>query len=783
MWIEKKLSYLVYSAFNFYNLRKIKKVIDRIDEFADEIAKLSDEELKHKYQYFKNMESSVRQKDRNIIPYTLTMVKEAFFRVYKITPYEEQYTCALGMYNNFITEMKSGEGKSIAAIITSILFSLDKKVHVITVNDYLAERDYKKAKDIYELFGLIVDINFREKPDKSSLYSCDIVYSSSMELIFDYLRNELAQQNERFSFPMEAVIIDEIDFVLLDNANSNFSVSTGLGYKPQEDIFYIAKEICSLLKGTEVDKTEYSFEETEPDTHYVYCYANNSVYLTQLGTSFLEKFLKVNYAQLKNLKLYKIIINTLEAKLFYANGRDYIVSSDKIILINRVNGRVMPNSQLEDDLHTAIEVKEGVSISEKPLLCNSLSYQLFFSKYGIMTGMSGTIYDASKEFENIFLVPTIVIPTHKENKRVDSLDMYFKTNSEKYNYLINYLKSQRKKNQPILIITSSEEESFELQKLLKDNGIISNLLNNQSSYNEVRIILNAGIHNAITVSTNMSGRGTDIVLDDEAKQAGGLLVIALNRYTSKRIDNQVRGRAGRQGDIGECIFYISLEDEIWNHLNKRQSKKARGILKNHPKILSNINEDSEDIYLQRRRIAQILDGVQDVVQINLLKSREMNYFLDSVIEKQRNLIFKWKDELKDSPMEFIDKYLTSDDFILSELNSTFEDKTSLFDVVHEQYEKIGETHSKLLIRSLIDTIVDKQWLVYKKCMESIKVYIPMYNLPEENMAAEYIRICFEELERMQIDSINIIIVNFICAKVEIDRTDEKERDGLNEKFF
>ncbi len=768
---DKRISSLIYRLYNRLRVRKLGKIADKAEKLKAGVSGLSNEQIKEKFRLLKKKKG---RKGYDALAYLLAMAGEAFYRIYRIRPYREQYICALAMYMGYIAEMKSGEGKSAAAVISAILYSLDKKVHIVTVNDYLAQRDYDKMVYIYDMFGLTAGVNFHGKTDKGELYSADIVYTSSSELIFDYLRNELLEEKDRMPFPMEAVIIDEFDFVLLDNASSTFSVSTGLGYIPDCEPFVIAREVCSLLKGTEVSKYEQEHNSVETgEAHYVYCSANRLVYLTRKGTAFLENFFKLKYTKQKNLFFLKTIISMLEAKLFYINGRDYIVKDGRIVLINMENGRLMPDSHLEADLHTAVEVKERVQITEKGLLYNSLSYQVFFTKYESMTGMSGTIYDAAEEIEKIFNTPTMIIPLHKGEKRIDHPDLFFRSSKEKYDWLTEYLNTRTNKEQPVLIITGSEKQSYEVLELLKNKGIKANLLNNESAYEEASLVKKAGIHGTITVSTNMSGRGTDIILDEKARSAGGLLVIALNHYTSRRVDNQVRGRAGRQGDVGECIFCVSMEDELLAHLSGRQKKKFMKLISGEAGII-------ED-YALRVKLSRLLDRVQNDIQANLFRSRQLNYYLDVILEKHRKPVYEWKEKLRKDCFKTITGYLKSSEFDPVRFKKMFSHtgRLNILKEFNRQYEKLGRDLADGLLRKLIDSVADKEWLIYKKNMEDIKIYIPLHYAAEPNIQVEYIKICSNQMRRMQSTAMDYITAYFIHAEIE-STTNYSETGGISD---
>jgi len=703
---------MLYEFINKIRLKNIYRQIKKVEKYN--VENMSNEDLKQAY-----------KESQNIIC-KLAVVQEAVYRILKIRPYKEQLMCAYALYKGHIAEMPTGEGKTLVAVMTALL--LKDTVHIVTVNDYLAKRDYTLMKPVYDFFDVTVDYNCKNK-NKQNLYSNQVIYTSSSELIFDYLRNELKPV---FQFPLNNVIIDEIDFVLLDNALSKFSIATGKYENINVENFKIAKEIMPMLKYKKVSKRSFINYSEEKGVHCVYSNYYGTAYFTDEGMNLIEKIFGKNVFY-KNINLYKALLATIEANLLFENGRDYIVKDNKIILINRANGRKMIDSKLDSYLHTAIEIKESVPVTLKNSLNYSMSYQVFFKKYKNMVGMSGTIHSAYKEFEEMYKVPTIIIPSHNESKRIEYADLIFNTKKEKYEYLRYYIKCKWNKKQPILIVTGNDYESNKVYEMLKNNDIKSNLLNSYTDSFEEEIINNAGKKGNITVSTNMVGRGTDIKIDDEEKTEKGLKLICLNRFLDKRIDEQVRGRTARHGEIGECVFCISLEDEIFDYMNSHEYRQFRKLLKT-----------------TKRNITKILDKIQEDISERNYKIRKLNFALDMVLEYQKNLIDIWKKQLKEKGIDFLLEYV--------------EDKPTK-KTFYKNYLTFGKELSSKLYLSLVDYIIDEQYLFLRSDMEDIKHYLQYYNLPEKDVVTEYERICNKQVDIFKSITLKLIENHFATAKI------------------
>lgn len=667
------------------NLKRIARALKKMQVF-DEIT-LSEEQIKNKFDEIKNRKPSDRELDR-YAPCIFSLVKKTVKDRLKIETHYEQLLCAMAMHMGYVAEMKSGEGKTLSAVYTAVLNSLAGKVFIVTVNDYLAKRDCLGMKDVYDVFGISCTYNQESIEDKSAVYAADVIYTSSSELIFDYLRARLRSEN--FDY-MDLAIIDEIDFVLIDNARSNFTVSEGKTETKYLKEYAIAREISRQLRLHEVEGPLSESLCLKTDAHCLFSHYDHSIVVTDRGLELLEKIFGTENFVSDFPLLYKALLDTLEAELFQQRGRDYIVRGNRIVLINQENGRLMPRCSREEGLQLALELKEGVLSDVLPKGGITMSYQVFFSKFRKLTGMSATVTQAEREFSEIFNLPVVVIPTHAEDIRVRHPDRIFRTKKEKYKALLRKASVLHAKRQPVLIVAGSEEESSAVYHMLSRNGIKASLLNAQNTEKEETLVKSAGTAGAVTVSTNLAGRGTDIILDREALQRGGLFVICLNRYDSRRIDEQVAGRAGRQGQPGECQFYLSLEDFIWRYAS--------------PKLLRSIKsvEDSS-FYTPKFQawMAKILDGLQNSIDEQMYEHRKMLYELDMIIDAQRTAALNIKEKFSSrrSIEEVLKKHL----------------KEAISADVYAKIEAWGWDLTLNVLRNIAYYIIETEWAAYQDAL-------------------------------------------------------------------
>lgn len=726
----------------------IKRITKNRVKYFNDVHHLSASQILNKYKEFYN-----NNKTYNDISYLLALIKEVFFRIKKITIYDEQFWCALAMYYGFITEFNTGEGKTYSAAITALLLSLNKEqIHIVTTNDYLAQRDAENLSEIFNYFGLSIDFNNRIK-NKKELYSKNIIYSSSSELVFDYLKMILAGERENFNF--SNVIIDEIDYVLLDNANSEFSVSTNIGeeIKPDAYIYKKCKHLFCSFIGKEESVSQN--KQNEDDCDYIFNKTQRQYYLTDLGYEKLCNYFGATDIINENLYIFNAFLGTIEAFLFCKKGLNYTVKNKKIFLLSESNGRIMENSRLENEVHSAIESKENVPFTNHNGLSYSMSYQVFFSNYNNVTGMSGTAFTAREEFNKIFGIRTLKIAPHLKPKRIDYPDYLLKTNKEKIDFIIDHLVHYRKISiQPILIIAETEKIA---KKIFNKANSLKNvaLFLNSNKDDEQSIINNAGLKNAITISTNLLSRGTDIILEEILKNTNGLYVICTSHYMSMRIDRQIKGRAGRQGNKGETIYITSLEDEFYEWISTKNKKKI-------VKIQNELSLSRDTLwYLKnfrlRKRLSKIIKKEQQNIQTIFQNSRFYNFLLDMSINKCIEKIFYEQDSTRNKPIDNLIKAAAKYNHEISEkLNIN---KNDIDDLINEKCELLGPNTTPALINNLFFEISYKLLIIYKDSMRKLKGYMHFYLSDNiQNKIYRFQSICGKEFDTLMKD----IWVETIC---------------------
>lgn len=743
---------MIQSIFEKRVLNRFQRQVGEMKRISELHKKLSNEDFKRKFSYYNNQE--------NInIPALLSLLEQAVIKSLRITPYPEQYWCALALAEGYVAEMKTGEGKTLACALAACLSVHKGKVHIATVNDYLAERDCEKMRPLFDLLGISTAVNVKDHPNKSEVYEADIVYSSSSELVFDYIRNELRPIQEQSAFPLDVVIIDEIDFVLIDNAKNNFAVSEGYTFIPPFEVYNMAADLYKAMMGRAYSKSDYEEEELDvpEDIHYIYFPFNRTVHLTERGHNLVDKVFQKENTLIENAKLNKVLLSTLEAHLFCERGRDYVVQDHKVWLINRENGRLMPNSQLDVDLQSAIETKENVMISPKAVMSQTMSYQIFFSKYDSMVGLSGTVYEAREELRDLFRASVIPIPSHFQSQRKLYPDSFFATKADKYKALYHLLLHEQN-GRPILVICESDAEAMTVHREFLRLGGSANLLISLSEKEESELIEKAGTSGTITISTNMAGRGTDIVLDSQAKEAGGLRVIVLNHFESKRIDQQAIGRAGRQGCKGDAMFLVSSEDSLFEQMNQRETQKLSEIKSSREKKRS-------------RWLMTLIGKLQDAQQGLHAAARLRNFLLDLQIEEIYRMMKGWKADILSAPAlsaltDFAQSEAFSEDRFdeLMEQNATLYTSDDVFELIHAKHMELGERVSNLLLEQLIHSVTQKEWVFLKRDLEQVKTYLPHHQWKPEEEPREFLRICFEQWELAKNNILLHTLAYFVTAK-------------------
>ena len=624
------------SILNKIWLNKAEKIANKIESYRDEYRKLSDDELKAKTKEFKDRYNSGESLD-SLLPEAYATVREASVRVTGMEHFKVQLIGGIALHQGKIAEMKTGEGKTLVATLPSYLNALTGKgVHVVTVNDYLANRDAESMGKIHKFLGLTVGVVLNDSSEysKKEAYNCDITYVTNTELGFDYLRDNMARSLDRVvQRGLEYAIIDEVDSILIDEARTPLIIS-GAGTDVSK--IYLACDVLAknMEKGEatkEFNKIDALLGEMPEETgEFIVHEKDKIITLTPKGIKKIEDYFGLEkYSDPKNTLIQHVMDLALKANYLMFKDQDYIVRKGEVLIVDTFTGRIMDGRQYSDGLHQAIEAKEGVQIKQETKTIATTTYQNFFNKYKKLAGMTGTAYTERREFKNTYELDTVVIPTNKPMIRVDRPDVVYVTKKGKFKGVIEEIKETYVKGQPILVGTASVKTSEELSALLTAEGIPHQVLNAKQDAYEAEIISKAGIHGTITIATNMAGRGTDIILDEEAVKAGGLKVIGTERHEAQRIDNQLRGRSGRQGDPGESVFYLSTDDDMVRLFG---TDKFRTILE--------AGGFSTDEAIDSKFFVNSIQKAQQKVEDNHFGMRKNVLEYDRVNDKQRELIYQ-----------------------------------------------------------------------------------------------------------------------------------------------
>ena len=648
--------------------REVKRVIpivDKIESLEPEMEKLSDEELRGKTAEFKKRLADKETLD-DILPEAYAVVREASKRTIGLRHFRVQLIGGVILHQGRITEMRTGEGKTLVSTLPAYLNALEGKgVHIVTVNDYLAKRDAEWMGQIHEFLGLTVGVilNSMDNDERREAYNCDITYATNNELGFDYLRDNMVIYKEQLvQRDLHYAIVDEVDSVLIDEARTPLIISGSSGKSTK---IYEACDnlVRQLKKGTEkeLSKMDIIMKEDNNETgDYVANEKEKTVNLTEQGIKKVERFFHLeNLADPENLEIQHCVNLSLRAHALMHLDKDYVVKDDQVLIVDEFTGRIMPGRRYSDGLHQAIEAKEHVQVKRESKTLATITFQNFFNKYDKKCGMTGTALTEEKEFREIYGMDVVEVPTNLPVKRIDHNDSVYKTKREKLNAIVEDIVASHEKGQPVLVGTITIDASEELSQLLKKRGIPHKVLNAKFHELEAEIIADAGQIGAVTIATNMAGRGTDIKLGEGVTELGGLKIIGTERHESRRIDNQLRGRAGRQGDPGESKFYISLEDDLMRlfgsqnlmqmfnslgmpegeqiqhkMLNKAIERAQKKIESNNYGIRKNLleydqinNEQREIIYAERRKV---LDG--DDMRDTIIS------MIDELVEKYVNMV-------------------------------------------------------------------------------------------------------------------------------------------------
>ena len=690
----------IFGTHSQRELKRIYPIVDKVESYRDQMVALSDEELQAKTKEFKDRLEKGETLD-DLLPEAYATVREAARRVLGMEHYRVQIIGGIILHQGRIAEMKTGEGKTLVSTLPAYLNALEGKgVCIVTVNDYLAKRDSEWMGKVHEFLGLKVGVvlNEMDNDERREAYNCDITYITNNELGFDYLRDNMVIYKEQLvQRGLHYAIIDEVDSVLIDEARTPLIISgqSGKSTKLYEACDILAKQ---LIRGEDVP--EYSKMdaimgiEQEETGDFIVNEKDKIVNLTQQGVHKVEQFFHIdNLADADNLEIQHNVILALRAHYLMFRDQDYVVKDDQVMIVDEFTGRIMPGRRYSDGLHQAIEAKEHVKVKRESKTLATITFQNFFNKFDKKAGMTGTALTEEKEFRDIYGMDVIEIPTNRPVARVDHQDAVYKTKKEKFKAVVEEVKAAHAKGQPVLVGTITIETSELISGMLKREGIPHTVLNAKFHEQEAEIVAQAGQHGAVTIATNMAGRGTDIKLDDDAKEAGGLKIIGTERHESRRIDNQLRGRAGRQGDPGESQFFISLEDDLMRLFG---SEKLMSVF--------NALGVPEGEQIQHKMLTSAIEKAQEKIEYNNYGIRKNLLEYDQVNNDQREIIYKER---------------------MSVLNGDSM-RDAIFKMIQDQVEKAVDT--------CISTEIPREEWDLHELNELLLPIIPLEPITEENIS-------------------------------------------------
>lgn len=714
-------------------LNKLEKEYLKVEVFSSKLETLSDSELQEKTNEFKNKLANGSTLD-DIKYEAIAVCREASKRVLGLYPFKVQVIGALNLNEGNISEMKTGQGKTLTATMAVYLNALEGRgVHVVTVNEYLSERDGIEMGELYNWLGLSVGINKQQMSpsEKREAYLCDITYTTNSELGFDYLRDNMVYSiEEKVQRPLNYCIIDEVDSILIDEARTPLIISNN-----GQESSMIYKRVDSLVKQlNKNDDLKFDVEHKLVD-------------LTDAGIDKIEKLIGVeNLFEPENSKLYHHIYMALRANFVIEKDTDYVVRNGEIMLVDMFTGRVMEGRRYSDGLHQAIEAKENVEIKPENKTMASITYQNYFRLYKKLAGMTGTARTEEEEFREIYNMIVVSIPTHQPVLREDRDDLIFPTMDMKFDAVVNDIKYLHGKGQPVLVGTSSVFYSEYLSNLLNKENIPHEVLNAKNHKKEANIILDAGQKGAVTIATNMAGRGTDIKLGVGVAELGGLAVLGTERYESRRIDNQLRGRSGRQGDVGLSQFYVSLEDDLPKRFGSDKLKNILATLLS----TSNVKNENNDMALRSKFLTKQLEGSQKRVEGNNYDSRKNVLIYDDILREQREIIYNERDNILRKPDNLYELCLNSIKDFYEKSPELFERtvRNSIDDLkenaeVFEEFLKIfkskfyNKSEKLELLKDIMISSIDEVWVEHIDEMNQLRDSISLRSYAQGDPKVAY----------------------------------------------
>jgi preprotein translocase subunit SecA len=808
-----KIMKLLQKFFGSYSNREVKRVIpiaEKIDKLDADMQKLTDDQLRVKTDEFKERIKNGESLD-SILPEAFAVVREAAYRTIGLKHYKEQLIGGIVLHQGRIAEMKTGEGKTLVATAPAYLNSLTGKgVHIITVNDYLAKRDRDSMAPVYEFLGLKVGVILHDldQTQRQEAYKCDITYGTNSEFGFDYLRdNMVVYKEERVQRGLNFAIVDEVDSILIDEARTPLIIS-GEGEKSTE-FYKVADHFAKTLKKQEETPDEKTGEVKHKGDFTVDEKAN-AVLLTEQGISKAEKFFNLkNYADAENMELQHHVIQALKANYIMKRDKDYMVKNGEVLIVDEFTGRMMEGRRYSDGLHQAIEAKEGVKVERESKTLATITYQNYFRIFNKLSGMTGTALTEEGEFREIYGLDVIVIPTHKPLIRKDQSDLIYKTAKGKFKAIAQEIYETYKKGQPVLVGTVSIEKSELLSDMLKRKGVPHQVLNAKFHEKEADIISHAGEQGTVTIATNMAGRGTDIKLGAGVVKLGGLKIIGTERHESRRIDNQLRGRSGRQGDPGESRFYVSLEDDLMRIFGSDRLQSVVGRL--------GLGEDEA---IESKMVTNAIENAQKKVEGNNFDIRKTLLQYDDVINKQREIIYKQRSEVlegidlkdqihnmfEDLVIQIVKSHISGDDEefeneiknLIDYMEEIFvpKDTVKFDDIANISDEEIIDKYIKLgdeiyrekeeeftpeqmreIERVILLKVVDTRWMDHIDDMEHLKRAIGLRAYRQQEPAQAYQFEGSEMFDEM-IYNIKMDTIKYLFH-VKIEKAPERERVAKN----
>ena len=775
----------VFGTHSEREVKRIKPLVDKIEALRPTMQALSDEDLRNKTTEFKERLSNGETLD-DLLPEAFAVVREADKRVLGMEPYRVQLIGGIILHQGRIAEMKTGEGKTLVATLPAYLNALEGKgVHIITVNDYLAHRDAEEMGQVHRFLGLTCGciLNSMDNDERRAQYACDITYVTNNEDGFDYLRDNMVIYKEQLvQRELHYAIIDEVDSVLIDEARTPLIISgqSGKSTKLYEVCDILARQLERGEASGEVTKmTAIMGEEITETGDFIVNEKDKVVNLTEQGVHKVENFFHIeNLADPENLEIQHNIILALRAHNLMFRDRDYVVKDDEVLIVDEFTGRIMPGRRYSDGLHQAIEAKEHVKVKRESKTLATITFQNFFNKYAKKSGMTGTALTEEKEFREIYGMDVVEIPTNRPVIRKDLDDAVYMTKKEKFRAVVEAIKEAHEKGQPVLVGTITIETSELLSSMLKRQGIKHNVLNAKFHELEAEIVKDAGIHGAVTIATNMAGRGTDIKLDDKAKEAGGLKIIGTERHESRRIDNQLRGRSGRQGDPGESRFYISLEDDLMRLFG------SESLMNTFRKLGVAENEQ-----IEHKMLSSAIEKAQKKIESNNYGIRKNLLEYDQVNNEQREIIYKERrrvldgENMRDSVYKMIADFVDNtvdmcisdeqdrEDWNLTELDTLLLPviplpkvelpdhlkKNQLKQLLKEQATKLYESKEaefpepeqlRELERVIMLKVVDRKWMDHIDDMEQLRQGIGLQAYGQKDPLVEYKMNAYEMFNAM-----------------------------------